>query len=248
MTGAKTIHISPISARDANQLVKRIHYSGKVVNNSQLHFGVFLNGSLEGVMQYGPSLDKRKIINTVEGTLWNDFIELNRMAFSDRLPRNSESRALSISFKLIKKYYTNIKWVITFADAAQCGDGAIYRAAGFKLIGIKHNNQIWVSPEGKAASRITLTTGKNILNNGSSSMKIYARLGWKPLPGYQLKYIYFLDKEAEERLLFPVIPFSKIDEKGAGMYKGKRIKRTKRQDSNDQLELGGSFPTCALHE
>jgi hypothetical protein len=40
-------------------------------------------------MQFGPSLDKRKVQGLVEGTSWNGFIELNRMAFSDRLPRNS---------------------------------------------------------------------------------------------------------------------------------------------------------------
>ena len=51
---------------------------------------------------------KTKVIHYVENTKWNEVIELNRMAFSDVLPRNSESRALSIAFKLIKKYYPKI--------------------------------------------------------------------------------------------------------------------------------------------
>ena len=42
MLTAKDIIIKPILAKDANNLVKRVHYSGKVVPNSQLHFGVFL--------------------------------------------------------------------------------------------------------------------------------------------------------------------------------------------------------------
>ena len=97
MASAKDIVVKPISAKDANALVKRVHYSGKVVMGSQLHFGVFLNGRLEGAMQFGPSLDKRNTGRLVEGTGWNDFIELNRMAFSDRLPRNSESRAIGVA-------------------------------------------------------------------------------------------------------------------------------------------------------
>lgn len=64
---AKDIRVAPISAADAIALVKRVHYSGKVVNNSQLHLGVFLGGRLEGAMQFGPSLDKRKIQGLVQG-------------------------------------------------------------------------------------------------------------------------------------------------------------------------------------
>ena len=136
MDSAKDIVLKPITAQEANELVRRVHYSGKVVQNSQLHIGVFYNGKLEGAMQFGPSLDKRKIQGLVKDTGWHEFIELNRMAFTDALPRNSESRALSISMKLLRKYAPQVKWVVTFADGTQCGDGTIYRAAGFVLTGI----------------------------------------------------------------------------------------------------------------
>jgi hypothetical protein len=131
MTKAKDIYVAPINQKDASIIVKREHYSGKICNNSKLHFGVFLNEKLEGVMSFGSSIDKRKLIGLVKDTKWHDFLELNRMAFSQTLPRNSESRALSIAIKLIKKHYKNIEWIISYADASQCGDGTIYRASGF---------------------------------------------------------------------------------------------------------------------
>ena len=93
----KDIIVKPISSQDASRVVKSCHYSGKVVQNSQLHFGVFLNGKCGGAMQFGPSLDKRKMQGLVENTGWNGFIELNRMAFADWLPRNSESRAIAVA-------------------------------------------------------------------------------------------------------------------------------------------------------
>jgi hypothetical protein len=133
---AKEIQVKPIKRKAAEELVKLFHYSGTCAGNSQLHLGVFYRGKLEGVMQYGPPIDKRKVIPLVEGTGWNEFLELNRMAFSDALPRNSESRALAVSFKLIKKHYPHIKWILSFSDATQCGDGTIYRAAGFALTAI----------------------------------------------------------------------------------------------------------------
>jgi hypothetical protein len=160
MTSAKDIRVAPISAKDAAAVVRRVHYSGKVVQNSQLHFGVFLDGRLEGAMQFGPSLDKRKVQGLVEGTGWNGFIELNRMAFSERLPRNSESRALGVVMRLIRKHYPHIEWIISFADGAQCGDGTIYRASGFVLTGIRPNGQIIQFPDGLRETRLVLTDSR----------------------------------------------------------------------------------------
>jgi hypothetical protein len=39
--------------------------------------------------------------------------------------------------RMIQKHYPHVEWVISFADGCQCGDGTIYRAAGFVLTGIK---------------------------------------------------------------------------------------------------------------
>jgi hypothetical protein len=257
MARAKDLVVKPISSQDAARVVKAVHYSGKVVNNSQLHFGVFLNGRLEGAMQFGPSLDKRKIQGLVTGTGWNDFIELNRMAFSEALPRNSESRAMAVAFRLIKKHYPHIKWVVSFSDAAQCGDGVIYRAAGFVLTGIRPNGQIIEFPDGLRETRLVLTDARRprrlelakkygVTVGGASSLKPFLDIGAKAIDGFQLRYIYFLDPAARERLTVPVLPFSKISEMGAGMYRGKPIKRPKQATSGDQSDSGGAAPTRTL--
>ena len=106
MGRAKEIIVKVIPAKIANDFVKNHHYSGKVVPNSTLHFGAFLDGKLHGVMSYGTSMDKRKILPLVKPTLWNEMLELNRMAFDDYLPKYSESRCIAISIKLIKKKRT----------------------------------------------------------------------------------------------------------------------------------------------
>jgi hypothetical protein len=66
MSRVKDIVIKVIPANVANAFVKKYHYSGKVVNNSSLHFGCFLDGKLHGVMSYGPSTDKRKMMGLVQ--------------------------------------------------------------------------------------------------------------------------------------------------------------------------------------
>ncbi len=266
MATAKDLIIKPIDRNTANALVRKEHYSGKVVNNSQLHFGVYWQGKLEGCLQFGPSLDKRKIQGLVAGTQWHQFIELNRMAFSEALPRNSESRAIAICMKLIRKHAPQIKWVISFADATQCGDGTIYRASGFVLTSIKANDQIWIAPQGAVTlSRGNATKGKHITHSaslrpgigaittaartgGGSSMKAYQAAGFRPLEGFQLRYIYFIDQSWKSRLTVPIVPFSEIDKMQAGMYKGtKRVVSADSGTSGDQPEGDGASPITTLH-
>lgn len=241
MGRAKEIVMKVIPSSIANPFIKAHHYSGKVVNNSKLHFGVFLDGQLHGVMSYGPSLDKSKIIGLVEGTGWNEFLELNRMAFDSVLPRNSESRAISMSIKLLKKYAPQVKWIISFADACSCGDGTIYRASNFVLTGIKENMNIAMLPDGTKIHKMTLENNPTSprkelggrtyfdITGGTYNFKKYMEyVGAKRVSGFQLRYMYFVDPKYRARLTVPEIPFSKIDELGAGMYKGKKVTQVAR--------------------
>lgn len=236
MASAKDILIKPIKSHASRGIVSKYHYSGKSTQNSQLHFGVFLHGKLEGCLQFGPPIDRRKMLPLVKGSKWGDMIELNRMAFSDVLPKFSESRALSICFKLIKKHYPQIKWVVSFADGAQCGDGTIYRASGFYLTAINKNSTMVRLPDGTVAA-----------NHGTSKKDLTGAVAIK---GYQLRYIYFIDKSYKEKLTVPILPFTDIDKVGAGMYKGTsttlQSRRVTKANSDDQLESGGAIPTNTL--
>jgi hypothetical protein len=224
----KEIELKRIAAQPANAFIQKWHYSGKIVRNSQLHFGCFVGPRLMGAMSFGCSLDKRKIIGLVKGTGWNEFVELNRMAFHDDLPKNSESRCIAVALRLIKKFCPQIKWVLSFADATQCGDGAIYRASGFKLIGIKKNTDILRLPDGEVTHSFNLKPTINSKlyqkygRGGEGSSALAKRIGAEKLDGFQIKYIYFLDKSKEKDLTVPVLPYSKIAEAGAQMYKGKK--------------------------
>jgi hypothetical protein len=253
MGRAKEIVIKVIPSTVANPFVKKHHYSGKVVNNSCLHFGAFLDGKLHGVLSYGPSMDKSKIVTLVNNTKWHEFLELNRMAFDEYLPRNSESFAIAKTIKLIKKHAPHIKWIISFADGCSCGDGTIYRASNFKLVGIKRNKDIILLPSGEKTHLLSIQSSPNTPRKELGGKSFYDVTGGKydPKPylaltggviikGFQLKYIYFIDKKCEKDLTVPILPFSKIDELGAGMYKGKHILqsvrhsiKTEKKEPND---------------
>lgn len=254
MSTAKDLRVAPIPSADANALMRKLHYSHKVVMNSQLHLGAFLGGRLEGAMQFGPSLDRRKLLPLVEGTQWNGFLELNRLAFSDNLPRNSESRALGVALRLIRREYPQIEWIVSFADATQCGDGTIYRAAGFLLTRIKRNTTLWQGPAGDVISNIgertsmrkIQSTARQTEYRGGADMDHYKRLGYKPLPGFQLRYIYFTNPQARSRLTVPALPYSAIAEAGARMVRGQRVGSIQGETAALPAEEGGSIPTPTL--
>lgn len=255
MDSVKQIELTPIDSKSANEFVRKHHYSGKVVNNSQLHVGAFWKGKLEGVMSFGPSLDKRKIIGLVRDTGWNEFLELNRMAFSDALPRNSESRCIAIAMKLIRKHAPQVKWVISFADATQCGDGTIYRASGFVLTGINGASAQVRMPSGEVRHRIALHTDDKFVASMGGAMasvkKMAEFVGGSVLHGFQLRYIYFLDPTYRARLTVPELPFSEIEKRGASMYKGEKVTRALAETETgaaSSRDTGGANPTNALQK
>lgn len=257
MGSAKDIVVRPIRAADANRIVRSIHYSGKVATTSKIHLGVFLGDKCGGAIQFGDPMDKRKLIGLVDGTGWNEFVELNRLALADWLPRNSESRCIGFAMRWLRKTYPHLRWVVSFADATQCGDGTIYRASGFLLTGIRKNRSMWRLPSGEVIATLSAQATWNDsvrrrlgFTLGRESWSEYAkRVGAVCLPGFQLRYVYFLDPDARSRLTVPVIPYSQIDAFGASMYRGQpRAGGADSGTSEDHSEGGGATPTSALRD
>jgi hypothetical protein len=243
MSEVKNLVIKSIDSKSARKIVELYHYSGKSTQNSQIHFGVFLNERLEGVLQFGPSIDKRRMAENL-GVRFNETLELNRMAFSDRLPKNSESRSIAICLRILKKAYPHLKIVVSFADACQCGDGTIYRASGFKLHSFKKNTSLLKMPDGSIVADKSLND--KIYANGKRGTAIAKENGAKPLTGFQMKYLFLFDKCLEKKFNF--VDFDSIPNE-VRMYKGQ--KRASSKDSvvsGFQSEEGGANPTDALQK
>lgn len=239
----KAITLKPIDSKTANAFVCQYHYSGKVTQNSQLHIGAFHAGALHGVMQFGPSIDKHKTAALVTGTGFHNFLELNRMVFDDTLPKNAESRCLAIACKLIKKHAPQVKWIVSFADGCQCGDGTIYRASGFLLTAIKRNTQMLLLPDG------SIVAGKTLDNHPTQNRQYWKQRGAKFISGFMLRYVKFLDPEWAPRLTVQTLPYTEIARLGASMYKGKTCVSSIDSDASGyQLEEGSASLTDTLQE
>ena len=180
-------------------------------------------------MQFGPPIDRHKTAALVRNTKPRGMLELNRMAFTDDLPRNSESRALGVVMRLMRKELPTIRWVI-------------YRAAGFMLTAIRKNATVLRMPDGSTAFDKTL---KNRARYGD--LAAARRAGARPMLGYQMRYVYFLDPSAIGDLTVEPVPYSAIKDMGAAMYRGQRVGSIGDDAACIQQEEGGATPTPTLH-
>ena len=127
-------------------------------------------------------------------------------------------------------------YIYCFADACSCGDGTIYRASNFVLTGIKENLNLAELPDGTRVHKMTLAS------NPTSPRKELGGLTFFDVTGgtYNFQEVSGLcGGHSNPRLSAPVHllhrqietqgfdgagdPILKIDELGAGMYKGEKI-------------------------
>ena len=80
-------------------------------------------------------------------------------------------------------------------------------------------------------------TGEVVQSMTAYHQKIQNYDLWPRVVGYQLRYIYFIDPKWRKRLTVPEIPFSKIDEMGAGMYKGENVTRESRHEIKGEAQI-----------
>src|SRR5690606_10315182 len=95
--GSDGFYVKEIGRDLANEIIVKNHYSKKFYSATYIHLGVFINGDLLGVLQYGYAMNPASCGSVVEGTQMDEYLELNRMWLDDKAKRNSESKAISYS-------------------------------------------------------------------------------------------------------------------------------------------------------
>lgn len=114
---------------------QRWHYFGDKGFLASYNFGVYFDGVIYGAISYGiPNASQIK--GLYEPETQSNFMELTRLALSDDLPKNSESRVIAVSLRMLKKAEPRLKGIITYADTAYGHTGIIYRASNFRYLGL----------------------------------------------------------------------------------------------------------------
>lgn len=203
-TALQSIRVAPVPLSVAKVPIVRHHYLHSAPGGTKLAFGVFMESRLMGAMTIGCGPAQAHCL--VEGAERNDCLVLTRLWLSDELPHNSESRVIGIVLRSLKKN-TSLKFLISYADPSQGHVGAIYQACGWVYTGLSSAMHLYDMGDGIARHSRSFSHAF-----GSHSLKHFARHGIevKTVPqARKHRYVYFLDRNWQERLTVPVMPYPK---------------------------------------
>ena len=206
--GSPELRVEVIESWLCRLIISNKHYSKRFVNNGYVHLGIFNHRHLIGVMQWGYALNPNSGKRVVRDTSNREYLELNRLWIHDRMPRNTESRAISYALKYIKAAYPLVQWVQSFADERCGGAGIVYQACSFEFIG-SHDTTFY-ELDGEWYHEINRTAIKRSGLRGEYLRKNIDRAITHKFKQY--RYIRFLQKSARKRLntkLFSVKPYPK---------------------------------------
>ena len=204
--GEAAFHVRVVDRDLANRIIIANHYSRRVYTASTVHLGVFIDGRMEGVLQFGFAMNPASADSVVAGTLMSEYLELNRMWLAEAAPRNSESRALAHAIRYIRRARPKVKWIQSFADE-RCGlFGTVYQAAGFTYHG-EHVGIFW-EVDGEFFHNSLMTNSRSatmpraafLLTNRDRAVRHELR---------QFRYLRFLQNRFAKGCRHPVQPFPK---------------------------------------
>lgn len=207
--GEEPFYVALLDRDKANEIIVAKHYSGRFYRGSTLHLGVWIDRELLGVLQYGFAMNPASADSVVAGTGMTEYLELNRMWLDDRAPRNSESRALSASIRLIRRIRPTVKWIQSFADE-RCGlFGTVYQASGFTFHG-EHLAVFW-ELDGDFYHNTLMTAGGKRAESPRAAYLLANRARATRHELRQFRYLRFLKPRFAKGCRHPIRPFPKPD-------------------------------------
>ena len=194
--------------RDIDPLVIENHYSHTVPKNRWRSFGVFYKGKLGGAMQLGYGITPGKKKHICKYITKTNYKEFDRMWLSEELPKNSESLAIGLLMRLVKKKYPEIKFIITYADGTMHNVGTIYQASNFIYLGkIK---ALFFSPERGERVHPVSMWHRHGTQKWEFLKQVYPNI--RKIKGSHYRYIHCFSKKHQKLLLKSAVPYPFISE------------------------------------
>ena len=150
-TSPLQLFLQEISFAKAMKVYRQFHYLKEQKCLTTVNFGVYFETNLLGAISFGTPNAKNLFPFYTEQTQ-QGWVEIKRLALSPLCPKNSESRVIAISCRLIRKKF-NIRGICTYADTSQNHQGTIYKASGFEYVGLTDVKSDYLLENGKLLQR-----------------------------------------------------------------------------------------------
>ena len=133
-TSPLQLELREVNNEVAARCYRKWHYLKNTGFLAHYNFGVYTDNNLWGCISFGFP-NATELDGYFNRYTQNGWFEIKRLALSDSLPKNSESRVIAIGIKLLKRL-EKVKGIITYADSKVGHVGTIYKATGFIYKGL----------------------------------------------------------------------------------------------------------------
>lgn len=217
-TPINLIQVQQISPDLARGIIAAFHYSKTFPDSTILCYGAYLNGKLVGVVCYGMGGCKEQYTSLFPNIKNGTYLELTRLWVAYQMPRNSESKIISMSLKLLPPQY---KVILSFADEGQGHCGIIYQATNWVYLGCNNGNSIYIDENGvsKHTHLITIYRQRHPELKDLPREEILNILGFKrATSGKKHRYLFLRGSKKDKKALLSLVkdkiqPYPKIDKK-----------------------------------
>jgi hypothetical protein len=197
--------VRPIGRTQAQEVCRRHPHASTLPNSSKYYMLLTIDGREAGLAVWGwgivPTFTLKHLFEPGAGLEVPNYLELCRFFVHDWCPKNTASRFLATTHRLIRKHAPAVKFLYTYAAGFQGLVGHIYKAVGYDYLGTtKCDALMWIPGTGMV-HRIALF---HRYAKGSTEAKHWQGIfpGAKQWNGLNFRYLYWTcDKAEKARLL-----------------------------------------------
>ena len=99
----RDIEVRQITPKEARPYIAMFHYSKTFPDSTRFVYGGFVNDKLVGIVCYGMGCGKNQYTAIIPDIQNGSYVELTRVWCMNDAPRNTESRIIGQSLKLLPK-------------------------------------------------------------------------------------------------------------------------------------------------
>lgn len=196
----KDMIVKPISSSLAREYISLYHYTHLYPDSTRECFAGYYSNTLCGIITYGTGVSMNIFKSIKHDITSNNVRELTRLWSPNGMPKNTESKLISKSIKMLPK---EVKIIVSYSDIGQNHIGTIYQASNFIYLGTTKGSKIIVDNNGQYFHPRNIGIYKlrhyEYANLSSSDiMRIY---NWKIVNGHcKHKYVFIrtYNKERKE--------------------------------------------------
>ncbi len=141
----KDMYVKEINSQIARPYIATFHYSKTLPDSSKYIYAGYLGDRICGIIVYGMGCGKNQYTSVIPTIKNGEYIELTRLWCANDMPKNTESKLIAKSLKMLPK---EIKLVISFSDESKSHVGIIYQATNWYYLGKNSGSKMLICNDG----------------------------------------------------------------------------------------------------